>query len=119
MIEKVATQQQQLQQQLQQQQEQQQRQQQLQQQLHRAHLELGAAHKRITENDELTATLEVRLEDMEFRRAENQKRQEREVAAVTVDLRDGKSFLSQVATGLSDLQQLARQQQQQQQKQQQ
>ena len=43
-IEKVATQQQQLQQQLQQQQEQQQRQQLLQQQLHRAHLELGAAH---------------------------------------------------------------------------
>ena len=78
MIENVATQQQQLQQQLQQQQEQQQRQQQLQQQLHRAHLKLGAAHKRITENDELTATLEVRLEDMEFRRAENQKRQERE-----------------------------------------
>ena len=108
MIEKVATQQQQLQQQLQQQQEQQQ---QLQQQLHRAHHKIVAAHKRITENDELTASLKVRLEDMEFRRAENQKRQEREVAAVTVDLRYGKSFLSQVATGLSDLQQLAQQQQ--------
>ena len=102
-LEKVATQQQQLQQ------EQQQQQQQLQQQLHRAHLKLGAAHKRITENEELMAQLEVRLGDMEFRGAENQKRQEREMATVNVDLRDGKSFLSQVATGLSDLQQLARQ----------
>ena len=93
-LEKVATQQQQLQQ------EQQQQQQQLQQQLHRAHLELGAAHKRITENDELTASLEIRLEDTEFRRAENQRKQEREVAAVTVDLRDGKSFLSQAGVNI-------------------
>ena len=109
MIEKVATQQQQLQQHLQQHQEQQQQQQLLQQQLHRAHLELGAAHKRITKNDELMALLEIRLEDMEFRGAETRKKQEREMAAVTMDLQEGKSFLSQVTTGLSDLQQLAQQ----------
>ena len=114
MIEKVATQQQQLQQHLQQHQEQQQQQQLLQQQLHRAHLELGAAHKRITKNDELTALLEIRLEDMEFRGAETRKKQEREMAAVTMDLQEGKSFLSQVTTGLSDLQQLVQQQRQQQ-----
>ena len=36
-------------------------------QLHRVHLELGAAHERITENAELMAQLEVRLRDLEFR----------------------------------------------------
>ena len=50
-------QQQQLQQQQQQHQQQQLQQQMLQQQLHRAHLELGAAHQRISKNDETTALL--------------------------------------------------------------
>ena len=115
MMEKVVAHQQQLQQLPQQQQEQQQQQQQLlQQQLHRAHLELGAAHKRINKNDELTASLEIKLEELEFKRAETKKKHEGELAAVTMDLQEGKSFLSQATSNLSDLQQLVQQQWQQQ-----
>ena len=114
MMEKVVTHQQQLQQLPQQQQEQQQQQQLLQQQLHRAHLELCAAHKRINKNDELTASLEIKLEELEFKRAETKRKHEGELVAVTMDLQEGKSFLSQVTTGLSDLQQLVQQQRQQQ-----
>ena len=66
-------QQQQLQQQQQQHQQQQLQQQMLQQQLHRAHLELGAAHQRISKNDETTALLEIKMEELEFRRAETKK----------------------------------------------
>ena len=106
-------QQQQLQQQQQQHQQQQLQQQMLQQQLHRAHLELGAAHQRISKNDETTALLEIKMEELEFRRAETKKKHEGELAAVTMEMEEGRSFLSHATTNLSDLQQLVQQQWQQ------
>ena len=61
----------------------QQHQQLLQQQLHRAHLELGAAHQRITKNDEVTALLEIKLEDSEFKRGEAKRKHEVEMVYTT------------------------------------
>ena len=67
-----------------QQEQQQQRQQQqhqqllLQQRLHRAHLELGAAHQRVTHNDEKTARLEIKVEELEFKRTEAKKKHDGE-----------------------------------------
>ena len=100
------------QQQEQQQQHQQQQQQQhlLQQKLHRAHLELGAAHQRVTKNDEITARLEIKVEELEFRRTEAKRKHDGEMAAVNVELEEGRAFLSQANANLSDLKQLVQEQ---------
>ena len=100
------------QQQEQQQQHQQQQQQQhlLQQKLHRAHLELGAAHQRVTKNDEITARLEIKVEELEFRRKEAKRKHDGEMAAVSVELEEGRAFLLQANANLSDLKQLVQEQ---------
>ena len=91
----------------------QQHQQLLQQQLHRAHLELGAAHQRITKNDELTALLEIKLEDSEFKREEAKKKHDGEMDKMAVDLQEVESFRAQAATDVVDLQRWVQQQGQQ------
>ena len=104
-------------QQQEQQQEQQQRHQQqqqqhhlLQQQVHRARLELGAAHQRMTKGDELNARLEVQVEELEFRRTEARKKHDGQMAAVNIELEEGRAYLSQANANLSDLQQLVHEQ---------
>ena len=104
-------------QQQEQQQEQQQRHQQqqqqhhlLQQQVHRAHLELGAAHQRMTKGDELNARLEVQVEELEFRRTEARKKHDGQMAAINIELEEGRAYLSQAQSNLSDLQQLVHEQ---------
>ena len=99
-------------QQEQQQQHQQQQHQQLllQQKLHRAHLELGAAHQRVTHNDEITARLEIEVEELEFKRTEAKKKHDGEMAAVNVELEEGRAFLLQANANLSDLKQMVQEQ---------
>ena len=79
-------------------------------QLHRLHLELGAVHDRLTENGDLLVQLDARLEDLEVRGSEDQRRNEKSLSTMALDLQDGRSLLAQVSAGLSDLQQQHQQQ---------
>ena len=81
-----------------------------QQKLHRAHLELGAAHQRVTHNDERTARLEIKVEELEYKRTETKKKYNEEMAAVNVELEEGRAFLLQANANMSDLKQLVQEQ---------
>ena len=79
-------------------------------QLHRLLLELGAVHYRFMENGDLLAQLDDRLEALEFKGSEDQRRTDKSLSAMALDLEDGRSLLAQVSAGLLDLQQQPQQQ---------